>query len=94
MSRTASPDGSKCSTCPVDDCFGKNTSDDIPLAGGRFVLASLGLFLGPLVPALIGAVWAGETPVGQLCGALVGLGLGMVGAVGIAGILRRVSKDI
>ena len=53
----------------------------------------MGLFLGPLVLTLIGALWAGRTPVAQLCGALAGLGLGIVASLGIAGILRRVSKD-
>jgi len=93
MSRAASPNRSKCSTCPVDGCSAENTADDPPLAGWRFALASSGLFLGPLVLMLIGAVWAAETPAAQLCGALAGLGAGVALSVAISGILRRVSKD-
>ena len=44
----------------------------------------MGLFLGPLVLAILGAVVAGDRPVMQLVGAAIGLGLGLVGSVVVA----------
>lgn len=84
--RTARLDCTNCSVC--------SGTDDGPLPqkgllrGGRFVLASVGLFLAPIVLAILGAAWCGESVHRQVFGAIGGLGLGMVGAVAIARVLH------
>jgi len=76
---------------------------DGPFWGARFALASLGLFLVPILLALTGAIWVGTTwtgdkrggidPDSQFLGALGGLLLGMLGAVGVARLLRARSME-
>ena len=61
------------------------------LYGWRLSLAAAGMFLGPVVLAIAGAVCMGGSHGARLLGALVGLGVGMVGSVMAARSLR--SKD-
>jgi hypothetical protein len=68
---------------PVDQPEGQQ------LAGWRLVLVSLGLFLGPVGLAILGAALAGKTAGGQLIGALAGLGVGFAISAGVARMLRR-----
>ncbi|MHC4179361.1 MAG: hypothetical protein ACYSWU_17755 [Planctomycetota bacterium] len=59
------------------------------LAGWRLGLVSMGLFLGPVVLAIVGATSFGDGPGTQLAGAIAGLGLGSAASVGIVRILYR-----
>jgi len=64
--------GGDCRACPTAKAV---RADAGGLEGGRLVLASLGLFLFPLLCALAGAAWAGrgkEEGAGGLLGALAG----------------------
>jgi hypothetical protein len=86
------------STCPLVDPAGNG-----PLRGGRFALASLGLFLVPLLLATIGAIvgmGTGEmgtggtdNPNGQFLGASGGLLIGMVGSIVVTRVLRARSHE-
>jgi hypothetical protein len=58
------------------------------LRGPRFVLASMACFLIPLLLALGGAVRFRSSETAQLCGALVGLSLGMLAWRGISSFLH------
>jgi hypothetical protein len=49
----------------------------------------MGLFLGPVVLAIVGATSFGDGPGTQLAGAIAGLGLGSAASVGIVRILYR-----
>ena len=83
-----------CSNCPVDDCAvvddpAEKGPEGSLLVGWRLGLVSTGLFLGPVVLAIIGAVSFGPRPGAQFAGAIAGLGSGLAGSVGIAAIVRR-----
>jgi hypothetical protein len=91
-SPTPPPEGispSQCSGCPLKNCPLEDRSAGSPAAGWRLGLVSLGLFLGPVVLAIVGAVSFGGTPGTQLAGAIAGLGLGLAGSLGMARILHR-----
>ena len=81
---------SSCSACPIEDCPTDGGNDPQLLVGWQFGFASMGLFLGPVVLAIIGAAWCfGESSEGRLLGAIAGLMLGMVASMGIARWLSR-----
>ncbi len=84
---------SRCSGCLVPDCPAENGPQGSGLAGWRLGLVSMGLFLGPVVLAIIGAAGFRDNPGGQFAGAIAGLGLGLAGSVGMARILHR-SREI
>ncbi len=73
-----------CPGCSVAQCPGDGQPQDCPLAGWRLGLVSIGLFLGPIVLAILGALWAGPNPGAQFVGAVVGFGLGLAGSVATA----------
>lgn len=86
-----------CSNCPVDDCSvadypAEKGTEGSFLVGWRLGLVSTGLFLAPVVLAIIGAVSFGNRPGAQFAGAIAGLGLGLAGSVAIARIVRRARK--
>ena len=56
----------------------EDKQDGRPLHGWRFVLASAGLFLVPVLLAIAGAACFAENRHGQFVGAVIGLGLGLV----------------
>lgn len=87
LSRQAAS-GSRCSVCPVADCPADEGPEEPRLAGWRLGLVSMGLFLGPVVLAIVGAMSFSDSPGAQLVGAIAGLGLGSAGSVGIVGIDR------
>ena len=73
-------------------------ASDGPLRGVRFALASLGLFLVPILLAIAGAIWGGGDwgrgdPNGQFLGATSGLLVGMVGSMVVARVLRARSHE-
>jgi hypothetical protein len=83
-----------CSGCPIPDCPVEEGPEGSPLFGWRLGLASMGLFLGPIILAIVGAVCSGQTILGesheaQFLGGIAGLGLGLAGSVGTARLLRR-----
>ena len=84
-----STDGLACSGCPIGDCPADQGHDDSPLSGGRLVLASMVLFLGPCILAIAGAAWFRGNEWEQFCGALAGLGLGIAAATVAAKRLGR-----
>jgi len=62
------------------------------LAGWRLGLASVGLFLGPVILAIAGAASFGDGPGTQFAGAIAGLGLGAACSVGTMRILYRAGE--
>lgn len=88
--------GSCCSECP--GCAATQSAADPAaeesLAGGRFVAASIGYFLGPLALAIAGSFCSGEEGGRQLLGALAGLVAGMVVAVVLAKLLVPSGKEV
>ena len=60
------------------------TPSDAPVRGSRLALASLGLFLVPVLLAMIGAILNASDPNGQLLGAATGLLVGMLNAIVMA----------
>ena len=58
-------------------------------SGRRMILASVGLFLGPIVLAIVGALLAGATADARTAGAVSGLLLGMAISVIVGRLIRR-----
>jgi len=54
------------------------------LQGSRLVLATMGLFLGPIVLAIVAATCFGESQIARFAGALVSFGGGMALSVAVA----------
>ena len=79
---------SRCSACGREECPAKDYQDDSSLYGWRLGLASIGLFLSPILLAIVGAMCFGRSSAAQFVGALAGLSVGL--AVPIAAVrLRR-----
>ena len=68
-----------CSVCGPSDCPVADPSAGELLVGWRLAAASLGFFVLPVLLAIAGGLWAGESRPGQLAGALAGLSLGAAG---------------
>jgi len=86
---------SGCRGCPVqerllEDGPAGEGNDDLALSGWGLGGCSVGLFLGPGVLAIAGAVCCGEGQGARLAGATVGLLLGMTGSVVFARLRGRV----
>ncbi len=58
------------------------------MPGWRLAMASVGLFLAPILLAIAGATCCGDGEGVQLLGAVAGLGAGMTGAVVVGRLLR------
>jgi len=58
-------------------------------SGRRMILASVGLFLGPIVLAIVGALLAGGTADARAAGAVGGLLLGMAISVMVGRLIGR-----
>ena len=76
-----------------------DSASDAPLQGARFALASLGLFLVPVLLAMAGALWGGNHwggghENGQFLGASAGLLLGMAGSMVVARMFQVRSHAI
>ena len=83
----------RCSRCPVQECPAEHEPEGARLSGWRLGLASIGLFLGPVLLATAGAIWFGKTGTAQFLGAMAGLGVGLVCSVVVAKLLRRGRKE-
>jgi hypothetical protein len=59
-----------------------------PVHGRGMVGSAVGLFLAPIVLAIVGAVVAGPGPGRQIVGAFCGLGIGLVGSILISRLFR------
>ncbi|MBN1851386.1 MAG: hypothetical protein JW829_01630 [Pirellulales bacterium] len=78
-----------CLACPRRECSGHIPVENNSLQGCRFVSASLGLFLTPIVLAIAGSLLGGNEPGTQFVGGIVGFLLGMGGAVAVGRWRRR-----
>ena len=83
---------SGCLGCPVQDCPAGDREDDLPVSGWRLGLSAMGLFLGPSVLAIVGAMCYGNSRGAQFLGAIAGLVIGMTASVVLAKLLRRADK--
>jgi len=83
---TTRPD---CPGCSVGDCRDEAEPDAGTLTGWRLAAVSMGLFLGPILLALIAAACFSSRPESQLLGALTGLSIGIGGSVAVARLVRR-----
>ncbi|HUS90617.1 MAG TPA: SoxR reducing system RseC family protein [Phycisphaerae bacterium] len=83
------PCGPGCTRCGVHE----PPTGASPLEGGRLVAASLGVFMLPLVLAIVGAAVAGGEGTRQLLGALGGLVVGLAGGVCVARLARRAGGE-
>jgi len=79
-----------CQGCSVSDCRAEAKPDGSLLAGWRLAMVSMGLFLGPVILAIVGTVCFSSGPESQLLGAMAGLVAGSGGSIAIAGLVRRV----
>lgn len=99
LGKSAEACGSGCSGCvgePTRAAPRQSVAEPGPrmsLYGGRLVAASMGLFLGPLVLAVVGASCFDPAGGWQLLGAVAGLSAGMAASVAAARILARLSKE-
>ena len=84
QTRPDSPTG--CGPCRR--CWADLGEADGP-SGWRLVLASVGLFLGPVVLAIAGVLLAGAEAEARTAGAVGGLVLGMAISVVIGRLIRR-----
>jgi len=64
------------------------------LAGWRLVLAAVVVFLLPLATAAGGAILVGPVAGWQLAGAMAGLAVGVILAMGLAWLIRRPAKEM
>ncbi|NQU20225.1 MAG: hypothetical protein HQ567_03010 [Candidatus Nealsonbacteria bacterium] len=84
--KTTRPD---CTGCPGAG-GGNETGPDVgTLAGWRLAAVSIGLFLGPILLALIGAACFSARAESQLLGAIAGLLIGIGGSVAVARLVRQ-----
>ncbi len=95
--------GSACPQASNSTASDGTTGSDGSLRGSRFALASLGLFLVPVLLALAGAilsmsnwgrsVWNASDPSGQLLGATSGMLIGTLGTIVGARVLQAHSLE-
>ena len=78
---------SDCPRCSGGDRPSEEESDRALLLGWRLGLSAAGLFLGPVVLAIVGALLLDDSPASQLAGATAGLGLGLAVSVAVAKVL-------
>lgn len=86
---------SKCRKCPADSDGPQRVNLERPVSGAALVGFSAGLFLAPLFLAIAGAfvlplIWSNSFS--QIVGVAGGMSLGILGAVLVAAIFRRVGK--
>ncbi len=87
------PHGSACHGCAMRECPASADAEVAgPVSGWRLGLASLGLFVGPVVLAILGAACFRGSQAGQLLGGVAGLVAGMIGSVVIARRLPRLLR--
>lgn len=76
----------ECARCSLDSCLLKEVRDPTQCAAGalqgwRLSVAALGLLLGPVALALLGAAALGPSATGQLVGGVGGLAGGLAACV-------------
>ena len=76
------PLDSGCSHCPGCEEPRSSEGNQTAVSGGsRWLLVPVGLFLFPVVLAILGAILGGITAIGELLGGLLGLAAGMAMSV-------------
>lgn len=80
-----------CPRCAAEGCLSPPGEEAGTPEGCRLVFGAIGLFLMPLVLAIVGAKWLGTTGVMQFLGGLAGLAVGMTASV-VAGRIGRCGK--
>ena len=83
----------RCATCPIQDCPAQDEQGAPALYGRRLALASMGLFVSPVVLAIAGAAAAGGSESAQFAGGVAGLGVGLVASVAFAKLLHRGNRE-
>ena len=81
-----------CSGCSVAASRSGAGPEGRPFEQRPLALASIGLFLGPSILALVGALCLSGSPESQLLGATAGLAVGTGGSVAVAGLIRRANR--
>jgi hypothetical protein len=90
---TGDAHGPACRGCAMGECPASGEAEEAgPVAGWRLGMASLGLFVGPVVLAILGAACCRGSQAGQLLGGVAGLVVGMIGSVVIARRLPRLLR--
>ena len=84
-----SPRCAECSACSPGDGQPDEGPQQRPGGGWGWGAAIALMFLGPVVLATLGAIWAGDNPDAQLFGAVAGLGVGAAASVGIVKLVQR-----
>ena len=82
-----------CAHCMLEDCLLDRTQEYVRLRGRRLGIAAVGMFLVPVLLAIIGAMSFGGSHPAQLLGGLGGLALGMLAARTIARRLAPGGKE-
>ncbi len=76
------PLGSGCSHCSgCEEPRSLEENQSTVSGGSRWLLVPVGLFLFPVVLAILGAILGGITAIGELLGGLLGLAAGMAMSV-------------
>jgi hypothetical protein len=84
-----SVDCDTCSACSLRECPEQPVSVEGPLTGWTFALASIGLFITPVLLATVGAMLGGANHTGQFLGATGGFVVGMGGTVLCTKLVRK-----
>lgn len=82
-----------CAHCMLEDCPLDRTEEETRLRGRPLGLAAIGMFLAPVLLAIIGAMSFRSSYPAQLLGGLGGLAVGILAARIIAWRLAPGSKE-
>ena len=82
-----------CAQCMLEDCPLDRTEEETRLRGLPLGIAAVGMFLAPVLLAIIGAMSFRSSYPAQLLGGLGGLALGMLAARTIAARSASNSKE-
>jgi len=81
--------GSHCEMCQSDTISSASTDSPGPLRGFSLVIASMLVFILPLVFAILGGVILSGSQSWRFVGSLTGLVFGMMGAIALTRILTH-----
>ncbi len=81
-----------CSGCAAQTVCEETPSTVQPLRGGRLAVASMAVFLLPIVLAIVSATLLAESRDAQFLAALAGFAVGVGVAMGLGRVFRRVRE--